>query len=960
MERAEATGRAALEPVMHGWTFHQSHDQATVLFLVGQGVSSRDLEVTIGSDHIVAAVRSQPAIIKARLYGRINTATSSWRIGDKNRSRLKRSTSRSLQRPERRSDSHQAHAGHSSGSNGDGCSTSSTDDPAGQGSATSRGIQGVLDQSAPEASASLPQHSPRSSGSERGLRSPATQSSPQSYGSMDASLVSLRSASSYEVLPPGSRSSQPSAAPSSGTGWSSSSSDVGSNESSAGYLAHSAVLSEPDAAAVAGNHFDYAGRRPRRVRSDLEAFYTSGERSFPATSDPESSVASLAMTGATFDSDAGDSRAGRASSIGVDDASSGPDASSGSGPVVEADMTMGTDGKIKPASAQPPAMRLVTIHLDKIDTGIWPLLVIGPAPLRTENADAAFLRRAAASPLQHGAALPATESLIATRLRSAVREREERRTRQTAERELARALGEALASPQPAQGTERGTGASRATVKAYLNSLAAAPDVPLDDTDDHERPGAVSPSTSRLSVLSTASDDSTTVLGSRPSDPTALPKAQGGRETRGDANYSSLATTDSEADEVERLQELQMEAKYNMDPTTLSLIGLQVADSSSARSAGQERRHLGAPGHGAGALPEAFEYFARAWRVGEIALATERLVQDYLPLLSAASVAEDLSAVKTSGTPPRAPEMATQGSADTFRPRDTDQTHSQLSKAFAARSTVETQRQRLIASLGGSKALARLYLSYARLQLPSASQTRSLLAFPLGQLNSPFVDATAPRPRLAGGLKRKSSVVLSSSGSSRTSSAPPSHGGRVRSGSPPSLRGSVPSIDSFRAGGASPTSSPAASPIHPSGRHGSGEDQVEFLAPTGASDAVVPGPLQFLEEAVRLDESLRGQISAQEWAEALQIDYEEARRRSLDRRGIKQAEEMGSLAGESQGGDLVFDSDGGRSGKNAAADPDAGTLAFVSGAALLGMALAGGVAALGWWRRASGGLSSSA
>jgi cytochrome c-type biogenesis protein CcmH/NrfG len=40
--------------------------------------------------------------------------------------------------------------------------------------------------------------------------------------------------------------------------------------------------------------------------------------------------------------------------------------------------------------------------------------------------------------------------------------------------------------------------------------------------------------------------------------------------------------------------------------------------------------------------------------------------------------------------------------------------------------------------------------------------------------------------------------------------------------------------------------------------------------------------------------------------------------------------------------------------------PDAGVINFVSGAALLGVALAGSVAALGWWRRTSAALNSSA
>ncbi len=56
-----------------------------------------------------------------------------------------------------------------------------------------------------------------------------------------------------------------------------------------------------------------------------------------------------------------------------------------------------------------------------------------------------------------------------------------------------------------------------------------------------------------------------------------------------------------------------------------------------------------------------------------------------------------------------------------------------------------SHRQRLVASLGGPKALSRLYVSYARLHLPSLASHRSPLAFPYGQLHEPLRQRRAHR-----------------------------------------------------------------------------------------------------------------------------------------------------------------------------------------------------------------------
>jgi hypothetical protein len=134
------------------------------------------------------------------------------------------------------------------------------------------------------------------------------------------------------------------------------------------------------------------------------------------------------------------------------------------------------------------------------------------------------------------------------------------------------------------------------------------------------------------------------------------------------------------------------ERLYDMDPTSLALMGVthskQGARSPFSSTSTQESA-------------SAFEYFKRAWRRAEIPLATKRLVEDYLPL-----------------SPQRS-------------------------------NTSNMLRSRLTASLGGSSALARLYVSYARLHLPCFQDRQSPLAFPLGGLTNPFGRGVHGQDRLS-------------------------------------------------------------------------------------------------------------------------------------------------------------------------------------------------------------------
>ncbi|PWN35007.1 uncharacterized protein FA14DRAFT_36640 [Meira miltonrushii] len=232
--------------------------------------------------------------------------------------------------------------------------------------------------------------------------------------------------------------------------------------------------------------------------------------------------------------------------------------------------------------------KLVTLHLDKIDGGIWPCIVEGPVPTREAMAH------------------PSTQPLA--RLVSV-----------QSQGSLNAAISEAIRQQQ-----------SRSRENSF-------------DSSDGNEP-MVNEST--LTVDTISSDDSTTVLGSG--------------------------------------QTAQMEEDlYNMDPISLTLMGMQHA-----------RRSSSMPFGGASTRDEsqAFECYRRAWREAEIPTAIEHLVHYYLPLNP------------------------------------------------AKKSTIlASYRQRLTAALGGSTALARLYVSYAHLYMQSYEFDRPLLALPLtGMSNNPF------------------------------------------------------------------------------------------------------------------------------------------------------------------------------------------------------------------------------
>ncbi|GBE87811.1 hypothetical protein BKA93DRAFT_829545 [Sparassis latifolia] len=62
------------------YSWHQSHDQATVLLLVPYETVEEEVTVAIERNHLVAGVRGQAPIVKGRLYGTVDTANSDWQL----------------------------------------------------------------------------------------------------------------------------------------------------------------------------------------------------------------------------------------------------------------------------------------------------------------------------------------------------------------------------------------------------------------------------------------------------------------------------------------------------------------------------------------------------------------------------------------------------------------------------------------------------------------------------------------------------------------------------------------------------------------------------------------------------------------------------------------------------------------------------------------------------------------
>ncbi|KAI0635665.1 hypothetical protein C8Q77DRAFT_1098832 [Trametes polyzona] len=62
------------------YSWHQSHDQATVLLLLPYETVEDDVSVIIEDEYLVAGVHGQQPMVKGKLYGKVDTATSGWQL----------------------------------------------------------------------------------------------------------------------------------------------------------------------------------------------------------------------------------------------------------------------------------------------------------------------------------------------------------------------------------------------------------------------------------------------------------------------------------------------------------------------------------------------------------------------------------------------------------------------------------------------------------------------------------------------------------------------------------------------------------------------------------------------------------------------------------------------------------------------------------------------------------------
>ncbi|KAF9565227.1 hypothetical protein CPC08DRAFT_659499 [Agrocybe pediades] len=66
------------------YSWHQSHDQATVLLMVPYAVQDEDVSVVIDTIHLIIEVKGQCPIVKGKLYGAVDVNSSVWQLEPRN------------------------------------------------------------------------------------------------------------------------------------------------------------------------------------------------------------------------------------------------------------------------------------------------------------------------------------------------------------------------------------------------------------------------------------------------------------------------------------------------------------------------------------------------------------------------------------------------------------------------------------------------------------------------------------------------------------------------------------------------------------------------------------------------------------------------------------------------------------------------------------------------------------
>ncbi|KAG6836823.1 hypothetical protein H0H93_002669 [Arthromyces matolae] len=68
------------EKTYYSYSWHQSHDQATVLVLVPHDTQLEDVFVVVERNHLLVGVEGQPPIVKGQLYSNVHKANAVWEL----------------------------------------------------------------------------------------------------------------------------------------------------------------------------------------------------------------------------------------------------------------------------------------------------------------------------------------------------------------------------------------------------------------------------------------------------------------------------------------------------------------------------------------------------------------------------------------------------------------------------------------------------------------------------------------------------------------------------------------------------------------------------------------------------------------------------------------------------------------------------------------------------------------
>lgn len=767
-------------PALTGWQFHQSHAQVTVVFYISLDASDEEVEVSIASDHVVAGMRGYEPVLKASLYARVDPQASSWQVERRPDShhhhrRLYRRRSRRAKDVAARAHSIYGSAEVEDGQIQPGC-PSHTSSTSSLSSISSQSRQQTVRQVEDAESAAQTQSFSSCASITHRSRPHSPAQSSDSYELLQFSSLSLDSRRSY---------------PRSQRGASAASSPLG---------VYYERLQDIE------GWSDVAASSPR---SQIPSLPSEGAISSTSPQSPRS----LSSRNSPPCSDVEDSSGMQSSNYFSTTSSSGSQPSSSSQ----------ADGAL--------TARLVTVHLTKIDVGMWPSLISGPIPIY-DGIESTF----------HGSTNKSAEtSLAGSASGVAIRRRPRRNTDATSDASLS---FEGSMSNSPGSSLSSVTNDDVYFVSSWRTSHFPATE----------------------STTSFQSDDSTTVLGMR------------------------RPSIDENASE---------EAKFNMDPISLILVGLQI------------KANLVQSSSSLASWDEAFMYFARSWRKCDLPVATKILVKEYLPLI------------------PRSHQQHLWNNLG------------RISRTI--NHSASACRPQMVAGLGGTTALARLYVSYAKLHLSSS-----------GSLNMNACRAY---------------LFPWGSGHCRDPYSVGAFGFHSVKGATSRCRLSSPTRWAY-----SPYSSPRSVGLDLSSCK-------NFVSEPKLSNAqrtlYYDGPLLYLEEARRLDVAVH--IEASDWAEAhrvanmaaLEVDAEMAADDGDHLFGDDASEQGGSGSGsvfprhrfsrcDAKIRSKKVDAGKRRStGKrvspsSAATADDDGLLTVLSGAALVSFVVAGSVAMFGWWKKAPG------